>query len=456
MRLKLFFVVSFLLGVLLPAADSTSSEKISTAPGRFVGREYFGGHFFYTAADIRWPGETSTRLPEVVGSWRLWDAYGTEWRYLEPEKGVWRFEYLDRYVKQAEARGMKVMLTLGQTPRWASSRPDEETATGFGNAAMPSDIADWKSYIRTVSQRYKGRIQAYEIWNEPAFSDTDPAPSSIRKAGYFYGSAADMELLTKEAASVIRGVDSDALVVSSSVVGHHQGVRRLDALLKAGVAQHVDVIGFHFYFVDTTAPEELPRLSARVRETMRKYGADGLPLWNTESGLVIQSPGKLVKALEPGGKGVLSKVLSEDEAVDSLSRLILLGLHSGLQRYYWFAWDSYSMGFLSSNKPRSQTLPGFAFGKLARWTVGSYFEGCSRTGDSVWRCQFRYGEGGRKAEISWSENGSGQYVCPFEIACYVEELVSNSSATEPLRFISVKHRPILVKNSSAPWAPGEY
>lgn len=456
MRSNIFFIIAFLIGALLPVADSTSSEKISNAPGRFVGREYFGGHFFYTAADMRWPGETSTRLPEVVGSWRLWDAYGTEWRDLEPEKGSWRFDYLDRYVNQAEARGVKVMLTLGQTPRWASSRPDEQTASGFGNAAMPRDIADWRNYVKAVSQRYKGRIQAYEIWNEPAFSDTDPAPSSIRKAGYFFGSAADMELLTKEAASIIRGIDSDALVVSSSVVGHHHGIRRLEALLKAGVAQHVDVIGFHFYFVDTTAPEELPRLAAKVKETMRKYGAEDLPLWNTESGLVIQTRGKPVKALEAGGKGVLSKVLSEDEAVDSMSRLLLLGLHSGLQRYYWFAWDSYSMGFLSSEKPRSQTLPGFAFGKLARWTVGSYFEGCSRTGDAIWRCRFRSGKGGRRAEISWSENGDGQYACPFENACYVEELVSTSSAAEPLRFITAKQRPVLVRDSSVPWAPGEY
>ena len=106
-----------------------------------------------------WP---SVPIPE----WRLWDAKVT-WPDLEPGKGQRHFDDLDKSLALAEAHHANVLMTLGLTPRWASARPQEASGYSPGYAAEPKDIEDWRSLVRTVATRYKGRIHAYEIWNEP-------------------------------------------------------------------------------------------------------------------------------------------------------------------------------------------------------------------------------------------------------------------------------------------------
>ena len=93
------------------------------------------------------------------GTLRLWDS-GTSWTALEPLRGVWNFAPLDTSVAAAEANGIEdIILTLGQTPSWASSNPDDVNYVGAGAPAPPSNIQDWRDYITAVAQRYQGRIR---------------------------------------------------------------------------------------------------------------------------------------------------------------------------------------------------------------------------------------------------------------------------------------------------------
>lgn len=420
-----------------------------------ISSQYFGQHLFYTAADMRWPGEKPTPVPSSVGTWRLWDAFGTEWRYIQPQPNQWRFEYLDRYVAQAQARGISILLTLGQTPAWASARPDEATSSGFGNAAEPERMADWIEYVRTLATRYKGRIAGYEIWNEPAFKETDRIPGTSGRAGYFSGSARSMVALTREAAKVIRQVDPQALVVSPSMAGQHQGLRRLDAFLKAGGGEYVDVIGFHFYLVDTTAPEELPGLVERVRQLLTVHGVGNRPIWNTESGLVIQSPGKRVMPLLPHGRGVLSVVFSDEMAAGMLARYLVLGVHSGLERYYWFAWDSGSMGLLTAQKPRVPNKAGHAYATMRRWLEGARFNGCTEDPEGYWRCRLSDPRNNRQAEIVWSATGY-RPLSTIPGMRYCEHLLDEPNSNHECRLSSAQmasETPLLIKSDVDIWQP---
>ena len=70
--------------------------------------------------------------------------------------------------KAVEATEMvDLVLTLALSPTWASARPTEASPYFKGSAAEPGDIRQWEDYVRTVAERYKGRIMLYEIWNEP-------------------------------------------------------------------------------------------------------------------------------------------------------------------------------------------------------------------------------------------------------------------------------------------------
>lgn len=418
-----------------------------------VPSNYFGAHFFYTAADLRWSGVKPTEIPDSITAWRLWDAYGIEWRYLQPQRGKWDFKYLDRYVAQAQSRNIELTLTLGQTPEWASARPKELTTTGYGNAAEPADIKYWRDYVRTVVSRYKGKIANYEIWNEPAFSETDKGIGIGKKAGYFSGSAKTMTELTKEAYQIIKEVDPNARVISPSIVGQYHGVERLRAFLQAGGGNYVDIIGFHFYFVDSFEPEKLPDLVRRVRDVMTEYQIEYKPIWNTESGLVIQSPGRIVQALEPGGKGVLSYVFNDDQAAGLLSRYLILGWVSGLERYYWFAWDSGSMGLLrSGNSPRKINNAGKSFEKTKKWLENKVVESCAEV-DSIWRCSVRDVIKKRSAEIIWSTLGEKNIIVSSSYKAYESLLAPDNVVNSGLISgkVKINESPILVKPNIDQW-----
>ena len=86
-------------------------------------------------------------------------------RPLERSPGSWDFSTLDTRVANAASQGASVLLVLGHPPAWAATRPDL-SAYG-GSPSPPEDVSAWRTYVRTVAQRYAGRIEAYEIWNEP-------------------------------------------------------------------------------------------------------------------------------------------------------------------------------------------------------------------------------------------------------------------------------------------------
>jgi hypothetical protein len=125
--------------------------------------------------------------------------------------------------------------------------------------------------------RYKGKIAFYELWNEPYFTEV----FGVTGRGHFTGSAVKMVEMAGIAKRVRDEIDPKARIVSPACVGQP---KCLDAFLAAGGAGLVDVIAFHFY----ASPERIPELAAEVKAVMRRHGVEQLPLWNTESGYLVQ------------------------------------------------------------------------------------------------------------------------------------------------------------------------
>jgi Cellulase (glycosyl hydrolase family 5) len=80
-----------------------------------------------------------------------------------PQKPVYDFGKLDEAIEVARSQGMKVQLTItGQAPAWASG--DKKLAT---QGTVKPNAKLYARFVRTVVTRYKGRVDAYSIWNEP-------------------------------------------------------------------------------------------------------------------------------------------------------------------------------------------------------------------------------------------------------------------------------------------------
>jgi len=382
------------------------SESISP-PATVIPAELFGMHFHHIGGNTPWPATP-------IAEWRLWDAY-VAWPNLEPAKNRWRFEMLDRYVAIAAEHQVGLLLPLGLSPTWASARPLEKSTYRPGFAAEPRDMEDWRTYVRTVARRYKGKIQAYEIWNEP----------NLRQ--FWSGTVDQMIALTGEASRIIRSIDPQALIVSPSAT-QDRGVAWLTEFLSKGGGNFVDVIGYHLY-VAPQPPEATLTLVSSVKRIMLEAGISDKPLWNTEAGWFLPKP------------------FPAELAAAYVVREFILNWAAGVQRLYWYAWDNHGWISLETTQLDSRTLTpgGEAYAIAFRWLSGSRMLSCSADRQQTWICELERERDRRW--IVWNASGSRTFRVPSEWHAQSRELASGMR--EPLHddILEIGTTPVLVLSS---------
>lgn len=398
---------------------------------RPVPDSYFGMH-------VRW-GATTPSWPSVrFHSWRVITPE-TEWRGLQPKRNTWQFSALDSAVARAEKKGVEVMLTLGQTPPWAAARPLEKVPNGWGASSEPRDMADWEHYVRTVVARYKGRIKYYELWNEPRFREVDPK----RAMAGFTGTARQMVEMGAIAKRALEELDPEARLVSPAVDARMIGLKRLEAWLDAGGANVSDVIAYHIY---ATTPEDIPKVVSAIRGVLKKHGLEHLEIWNTESGFLIETPDKQAK---PFGDAVFAKVHTQARGAAYMARSLILGAASGLDRFYWYAWDIADMA-MSTAKGQHITIVGEAYGNTSRWLRGASIPECRTNDHRLWICSLRRED--RQAWLVWNVRGTRAWALPADWnATHYETLHGNKADIDSKGNIEIGEAPLLVLTNHEPW-----
>ena len=167
-----------------------------------------------------------------------WIKQQVEWHTIEHGPDNFDWATLDRAVEVADGFGFKILLSVSHAPDW--TRPTTQ------ESGPPADYAEFGRFMSQLVERYKGRVGAYELWNEPNLArewrgDTlDPAR---------------FVALVAEGAEGVRAADPEAVVISGApaVTGINDGVTAIDdrvflrGMYEAGVAQWVDAIGAHPY-----------------------------------------------------------------------------------------------------------------------------------------------------------------------------------------------------------------
>jgi hypothetical protein len=93
-----------------------------------------------------------------------WDDSADLSRSIEPRKGQWNWGRYDDFVNTAASKHVDVLGILDYGAAWANTGvyPPE----GDSNAP-PDHFKDFTDYAKAVVEHFKGRVRAYEIWNEP-------------------------------------------------------------------------------------------------------------------------------------------------------------------------------------------------------------------------------------------------------------------------------------------------
>lgn len=281
----------------------------------------------------------------------------------------------------------------------------------------PKNLEDWKTYVRTVATRYKGRIHYYEIWNEPNLTD------------FYTGTPRQLVELTKEAQAILKEVDPTNRIVSPSGTGPG-GVPWLREFLKSGGGQYVDIVGFHLY-VTPKPPEDMVTLTRQVWGVMSEFGIRNHELWDTESGWHIANRNTVVKPTAATGYG--SEVLTFDEASAYVARAYILLWGSQVSRFFWYAWDNGTMG-LTEADGRTLKPPAIAYGQIEKWLVGARMTSCNSDNANTWTCEITR-NGDYVGHVMWNPDRTIRFPVP------------RNWGTSQLRDLSGGHRGISAGSS---------
>lgn len=374
---------------------------------------------------------TSGAVPQFkVGAVRLWDS-GTRWALFEPDRGRFDWGPLDRHVKGAEQAGLPVLFVFGGTPRWANPDAPAGTYPDGGRTAPPLDMTDWDDAVRAVVQRYRGRIEAYELWplgNDPRF---------------YSGSVASLVDLSRRAGRIIRATDPKATILCPGMGNlwtvEGQGILRRFA--EAGGYDQCDVASIKLYQQRASdPPETMLQLAATVDRLLHVAGVQPR-IWVTGTTYAITS--------EPP----LDPATARAHAV----RYYLTGLYGrtlNLERMYFYNWGGAKLPLVLQVEGREPTAAATAVDQLQRWLAGAELTSCGNGREAdlppgVWQCRFLLpaADSGAPtaATIRWTLSGSTSTPAgPGERT--VQTLAGRTTALRPGDPITLTPEPILIKH----------
>lgn len=96
----------------------------------------------------------------------------TGWNRCETEKGVYNFEWLDDIVDNLLQRGIQPWFNVGFGNILYMPNSKTPSAVGQVPICYGAEVMQvWKNYVAALAKHYAGRINYFEIWNEPDLSD---------------------------------------------------------------------------------------------------------------------------------------------------------------------------------------------------------------------------------------------------------------------------------------------
>jgi hypothetical protein len=217
-------------------------------------------------AGIVHAGRTGTQqefdyLHYLGASWVLNSFY---WDRIEPRQGEWNFSSYDTFVDSNKAEGIKVLGVLAYDVGWIHE-------DGRGRDYVPPDkVADFARFVRNTVEHFRGRVDAWCIWNEPNTSR------------FWTGTDDEFVELTRQAADAVREVDTEVILLGGAFNRNVPGLpeKFIRKLFESGAMEKVDGIAFHPYELN---PTRSAVLYDKFRRIVDDYGF-GDKIWLTEAG----------------------------------------------------------------------------------------------------------------------------------------------------------------------------
>ncbi len=264
----------------MPPADTTT---MLTDPG------FDYGIIAYFNAD------NITQVTQQINQLGLhWVKVRVDWFAIEPEQDNLDFSELDLIVNTLDSAGLNILFTVTNAPAWSRTSQNE--------MGPPEDLNLFFEFVQTLATRYSGRVDAYQIWEEPNLRRNWNCDRRMCDTDYLF--------MLGESYKFIKQIDPNALVISAGLAPTRFNDRfnaiddrlYLETLYSRGLDTVTDAIAIHpggeanppratccnpapgveshyendvFYFLENIQA---------YHEIMEKYGDTNTPLWVTKFG----------------------------------------------------------------------------------------------------------------------------------------------------------------------------
>ena len=240
-----------------------------------------------------WKKDLSLRMIRDAGIG--WIKQQFPWEEIEqPRKGqYWDTKYsqvtwakFDDLVARAEQHGLKVIARLDRPPAWARSNQER-------HSHPPDDFDDFGDFVTTTVDRYRGRVEHFQIWNEPNLGTewtgrVDPdAYAELLEIAYTRAKAANPNAVVLCAPLAIN--------LERGPVNLNE-LEYLDQLYAAGAQPYFDIMLANAYGMDRP-PTEPPRTDTLnfqrvrlLRDVMVRHNDGEKAVWFNEYGWNASPP----------------------------------------------------------------------------------------------------------------------------------------------------------------------
>ncbi|MFD0462886.1 phytase [Microvirga aerilata] len=207
------------------------------------------------------------------------------WRDIQwaAADGPYNWGNHDKVVAAANKYGIKVIAELQGVPSWAKAT---------GGMANDANIKLYADFAKAAVEHFKGKVQHWEIWNEP----------NLTMYWGAYPNAADYTKALKAAYTAIKAADPNSFVISGGLSpspesggSWYGAVEFVKQMYANGAKGYFDALGFHPYSWplmpdDPAAWNGWQIMETGIRGAMVAAGDGDKKIWMTEMGAPTTGP----------------------------------------------------------------------------------------------------------------------------------------------------------------------